>query len=69
MFALHHRIALPSLQPAVAGYHIFAKEWEARSLRTELIESFEQDNKDIDIARAAGLESPDVQETIGKYNP
>lgn len=51
------------------AYHIFAKEWEARSLRTELIESFEQDNKDIDIARAAGLESPDVQETIGKYNP
>ena len=51
------------------AYHIFAKEWEARSLRTELIESFEQDNKDIDIARAAGLESPDVQETIGRYSP
>ena len=51
------------------AYHIFAKEWEVRSLRTELIGSFEQDNKDIDIARAAGLESPDVQETIGRYSP
>lgn len=38
------------------AYHIFAKGWEARSLRNELIESFEQDNKGIDIAFAAGLE-------------
>ena len=51
------------------AYHIFAKEWETRRLRNELIDSFEQDNKDIDIARAAGLESPDVQETIGRYSP
>lgn len=38
------------------AYHIFAKRWEARRLRNELIESLEQDNKGIDIARAAGLE-------------
>lgn len=38
------------------AYHIFAKEWETRRLRNELIDSFEQDNKDIDIAYAAGLE-------------
>lgn len=46
------------------AYHIFAKEWEARSLREEFIESMDED-----IACAAGLESSDVQETIGRYNP
>lgn len=38
------------------AYHIFAKEWEARSLRTQLIASYEFDNRDIDTACAAGLE-------------
>ncbi len=41
------------------AYHIFAKEWEARRLRKEFIESIDED-----IACAAGLECPDVQETI-----
>lgn len=46
------------------AYYIFAKEREARSLREEFIESMDED-----IACAAGLESSDVQETIGRYSP
>lgn len=38
------------------AYHIFAKEWEVRSLRTQLIDSYNFDNRDIDIAHAAGLD-------------
>ena len=38
------------------AYHIFAKEREVRSLRTQLIDSYNFDNRDIDIAHAAGLD-------------
>ena len=38
------------------AYHIFAKEWEVRSLRTQLIDPYNFDNRDIDIAHAAGLD-------------
>lgn len=38
------------------AYHIFAKKWEVRSLRTQLIDSYNFDNRDIDIAHAAGLD-------------